>query len=386
MAGSGYREPPSLARRGDGQTFQLTPLLYLVLGGGRRPAVLRRDRRAGQRALRQHRHAATTCAPWSTSSCVPSVCSPRPDGTQPEVQEVQPAAGAAVQVRRHRPRAHPPGHRTVRAAVQPGRRRPGDGWPSWRSAGGCCSDKGLAVGDLSGVRQARPAPAGRRGHRPVGRLPRVRPRRRRPPRRRDARASWAPGSTWSGRRSSPTSPTPTGWAAAVGCAPTSAGCTSTRSSRSRSPGSGGRTQYDALLLVVATQILQMVHQLTPLVRFDGYHVLADLTGVPDLFQRISPTLLGAAAVALAAPRGARCSSPGRGRWSRSGCSSSCRCCCSRCSRWCSRSRVCSARPGPALSEQATLLGRAWGDGDLLEVAARAIADASRSSSRSWRPL
>ena len=52
------------------------------------------------------------------------------------------------------------------------------------------------------------------------------------------------------------------------------------------------TRYDALLLVVATQILQMVRQLTPLVRFDGYHVLADLTGVPDLFHRIKPTLLG----------------------------------------------------------------------------------------------
>ena len=52
------------------------------------------------------------------------------------------------------------------------------------------------------------------------------------------------------------------------------------------------TGYDALLLLVATQILQMVRQLTPLVRFDGYHVLADLTGVPDLFHRIKPTLLG----------------------------------------------------------------------------------------------
>ena len=50
------------------------------------------------------------------------------------------------------------------------------------------------------------------------------------------------------------------------------------------------TGYDAVLLVVATQILQMLRQLLPLVRFDGYHVLADLTGVPDLFQRIGPTL------------------------------------------------------------------------------------------------
>ncbi|MEU6155838.1 hypothetical protein ABZ816_38250 [Actinosynnema sp. NPDC047251] len=50
--------------------------------------------------------------------------------------------------------------------------------------------------------------------------------------------------------------------------------------------------WDALLLVVATQIVQMVRQLAPMVRYDGYHVLADLTGVPDLFHRIKPTLLG----------------------------------------------------------------------------------------------
>ncbi|MCU1515859.1 MAG: hypothetical protein JWQ75_580 [Pseudarthrobacter sp.] len=52
------------------------------------------------------------------------------------------------------------------------------------------------------------------------------------------------------------------------------------------------TGFDALLLVVVTQILQMVRQLLPLVRFDGYHILADTVGVPDLFQRIKPTLLG----------------------------------------------------------------------------------------------
>lgn len=51
------------------------------------------------------------------------------------------------------------------------------------------------------------------------------------------------------------------------------------------------TGFDALLLLVVTQVLQMVRQLLPLVRFDGYHILADATGVPDLFQRIKPTLL-----------------------------------------------------------------------------------------------
>src|SRR3954467_5416067 len=49
-------------------------------------------------------------------------------------------------------------------------------------------------------------------------------------------------------------------------------------------------RWDGLLLVIAAQILQMVRQLPPLVRFDGYHLLADVTGVPDLFHRIGPTL------------------------------------------------------------------------------------------------
>ncbi len=52
------------------------------------------------------------------------------------------------------------------------------------------------------------------------------------------------------------------------------------------------TGWDALLLVIGTQLIQMVRQLPPLVRFDGYHVLADLTGVPDLFHQIKPTLAG----------------------------------------------------------------------------------------------
>jgi putative peptide zinc metalloprotease protein len=52
------------------------------------------------------------------------------------------------------------------------------------------------------------------------------------------------------------------------------------------------TGWDALLLLVATQTLQMVQQLLPLLRFDGYHLLADLAGVPDLWHRIGPTLRG----------------------------------------------------------------------------------------------
>ena len=52
------------------------------------------------------------------------------------------------------------------------------------------------------------------------------------------------------------------------------------------------TGWEALLLLVATQVLQMTQQLLPLLRFDGYHLLADLAGVPDLYHRIRPTLLG----------------------------------------------------------------------------------------------
>lgn len=52
------------------------------------------------------------------------------------------------------------------------------------------------------------------------------------------------------------------------------------------------TRWDALLVLVPIQLFQMVRQLLPFVRFDGYHILADLVGVPDLFARIRPTLRG----------------------------------------------------------------------------------------------
>ncbi len=37
---------------------------------------------------------------------------------------------------------------------------------------------------------------------------------------------------------------------------------------------------------------EIVQQLVPSLRFDGYFILADLIGVPDLFRRIGPTLRG----------------------------------------------------------------------------------------------
>ncbi len=49
-------------------------------------------------------------------------------------------------------------------------------------------------------------------------------------------------------------------------------------------------RVDALLLLVALQLIQMVQQLSPMIRADGYHILSDLTGVPDLYAHMGPTL------------------------------------------------------------------------------------------------
>jgi putative peptide zinc metalloprotease protein len=45
------------------------------------------------------------------------------------------------------------------------------------------------------------------------------------------------------------------------------------------------------LLVFLVLQLEMLQQLLPAVRFDGYYVLSDLAGVPDLFARVRPVLL-----------------------------------------------------------------------------------------------
>ena len=50
-----------------------------------------------------------------------------------------------------------------------------------------------------------------------------------------------------------------------------------------------------LVALIVTSTFQMVEQLLPFVRFDGYYLLCDLAGVPDLFSRVSPTLRGGAA-------------------------------------------------------------------------------------------
>ena len=53
------------------------------------------------------------------------------------------------------------------------------------------------------------------------------------------------------------------------------------------------TTAEFLLLVIAVTHLEMLEQLLPFVRFDGYFILSDIVGVPDLFARVAPILRGA---------------------------------------------------------------------------------------------
>ena len=62
------------------------------------------------------------------------------------------------------------------------------------------------------------------------------------------------------------------------------------------------TSDQVLLLVIALTHLEMLEQLLPFVRFDGYYILSDLTGVPDLFARVAPLLKIAFAAGRQDPR------------------------------------------------------------------------------------
>ncbi|MGH9276982.1 MAG: hypothetical protein ACRD12_02580 [Acidimicrobiales bacterium] len=52
----------------------------------------------------------------------------------------------------------------------------------------------------------------------------------------------------------------------------------------------GLTGSGALLVVVALQHLAVLQQFLPFLRLDGYYIVSDLVGVPDLFARIKPVL------------------------------------------------------------------------------------------------
>ena len=50
------------------------------------------------------------------------------------------------------------------------------------------------------------------------------------------------------------------------------------------------TGFEPLVLVILGQHLIVLQQMIPALRFDGYYVLSDLTGVPDILGRIKPIL------------------------------------------------------------------------------------------------
>src|SRR3954471_22246556 len=50
------------------------------------------------------------------------------------------------------------------------------------------------------------------------------------------------------------------------------------------------TGLDVLLLLIGLQMLEIVKNLSPVIRADGYHILSDATGVPDLYAHMGPTL------------------------------------------------------------------------------------------------
>ncbi|WP_276026866.1 hypothetical protein [Mycolicibacterium litorale] len=290
MAGSGYRVPPSLARRADGQTVQLTPLLYAVLHAvdGRRTAA----------EVAEEVSAATgrTVSADNIGHLVDKQLRPlglmvRPDGSQPAVKKRDPLLGLRFRYAVTDPER-------TRRVTDPFRFlfRPWVVVPALAAFAAVCwwvfFEKGLASaahdaferpGLLILVFVVTVLSAGFHefGHAAAARY-----------------GGATPGVMGFGVYLV--------WPAFY-----------TDVTDSYRLGRGGRIRtdlgglyfnalvaiaitglwlwlgYDALLLVVATQILQMLRQLAPLVRFDGYHVLADVTGVPDLYSRIKPTLLGA---------------------------------------------------------------------------------------------
>lgn len=287
MQGSGYRTPPALVRRQDGQTLQLTPLLYAVL-----EAV---DGRRGHGEIAAHASARTgrTISATDVETLVERQLRPRglvlqADGTAAALERASPLTGLRLKVAVTDPALtrritepftalfHPLVWLPVLAVFA---------WVAWW----LLMERGLAAAtyqafakpDLlalvlvvtvlsAGFHEFGHAAAARRGGAQPG----------------------AMGAGWFLL-----------WPAFY------TDVTDTyrldRSARIRTDLGGlyfnaivavaiaaawWFSGWDALLLVIGAQILQMIRQLAPLVRFDGYHVLADATGVPDLFSRIGPIL------------------------------------------------------------------------------------------------
>jgi hypothetical protein len=52
------------------------------------------------------------------------------------------------------------------------------------------------------------------------------------------------------------------------------------------------TRFEPLLLLIVLQTFTIIQQSLPLLRLDGFYIISDLTGVPDMLTRIKPVLRG----------------------------------------------------------------------------------------------
>ena len=85
------------------------------------------------------------------------------------------------------------------------------------------------------------------------------------------------------------------------------------------------TRFEPLLLIAFLLQIEIVHQMLPFLRLDGYYVVSDLVGVPDLFKRTGPVLRSM--IPGHAPEQAVLElKPWVRTWYAAGCSSSCRSC------------------------------------------------------------
>ena len=287
--GSGYRVAPALVQRSDGQILQLTPLLYAVLAAvdGARTV----DDIAAHVSSAVHRDVrGADIETLIAKQLRPLGVLTRPDGSQPEVRKANPLLALRFRYVVSNPRAHPSDHRAVRRSVQPAcrpahlRRVPVIAY--W-----VLFDKGLASaaheaftdpGMLLAVFAITVVSA---GFHEFGHAAALR------------RGGGTPGAMGAGLYLV--------WPAFYTDVTNSYRLG--RRARLRTDLGGlyfnallalamfamwAALRWDGLLLVIATQLLQMLRQLPPMLRFDGYHLLADLTGVPDLFHRIKPTMKG----------------------------------------------------------------------------------------------
>ena len=285
--GSGYSQPPSLVRRADGQVIQMSPLLYQVacrIDGSRDPDAIAALVSADLgRSLDAEQVRYLITAKLLPLGIVAAGGVPRAAAEGQPAVLAESAGHAAARADREPRRGVPPPAVPVARHRGRGRQRAGRGLVAVRRPRAGRRDPAGPARPGGPARRARPVPG-------LGRVPRVRARGRLPLRRRAARRDRRRHLPGLARRSSPTSPTPTGVSRAGRLRTDLGGLYFNVVFMLALAGIYAATSAQILLLVIAVTHLEMLDQLLPFVRFDGYFILSDLIGVPDLFARVVPIL------------------------------------------------------------------------------------------------